>query len=229
MDPKFQTSFIPKGPINSPSVISSVSRTAEKGLLGFIASIIFLIAVVIAGGLFGYEKYLISSIASKGSLLEKNRSELDQDTIKQLLKLNSRILSTTDILDRHTVLSPLFDFLESSTFKSVRYTSFRFVNSSNNELTIALSGQARGYSAVALQADELSKSQYIKNPIFSDLLLDDKGNVLFNFKANLDPGIISYKRQIDSGEVQTSVPNVVVPVVVPTVVSTTTSTTSPNR
>ncbi|MFZ2049286.1 MAG: hypothetical protein WAV25_03265 [Minisyncoccia bacterium] len=212
MDPKFQSSFIPKGPVASPASFAAPKKSG--GLFGFIASVIFFIAVVISAGLFGYEKYLLSSIAQRGDDLKQAKEALNPDLIKDLLKLNSRINSTQDILSKHTVLSPLFDFLESTTYKSVRYTSFKFTN--DKELTISMGGQARGYAAVALQADTLSRSKYIKNPVFSDLLLDDKGNVLFSFKATLNPEIISYKRQVESGELQTTTPPVVVPTTIDT-------------
>ncbi len=214
MDPKFQSSFIPKGPVASPASFTTPKKSG--GLFGFIASVIFFIAVAISAGLFGYEKYLLSSIAQRGDDLKQAKEALNPDLIKDLLKLNSRINSTEDILSKHTVLSPLFDFLESSTYKSVRYTSFKFSN--DKELTISMGGQARGYAAVALQADTLSRSKYIKNPVFSDLLLDDKGNVLFSFKATLNPDIISYKRQIESGELEINK----TPVKVSTPVATTT-------
>ena len=227
MDPKFQSSFIPKGPIVSSSTISGGSRTPSHGLFGFIASVVFFIVVLLAAGLFGYEKYLLSSIAQRGDDLNKAREALNPGTIRDLLKLNSRIVSTQDILSKHTVLSPLFDFLESSTYKSVRYTVFNFSN--DKDLTITLSGQARGYAAVALQADTLSRSKYILNPVFSDLTLDDKGNVLFSFKASLSPDIISYKRQIDSGELQTNLLDTVVPTPASSVTSTSTSTSTPKK
>ena len=200
MDPKFQSSFIPKGPIVSPTAFSSQVNTKKTGLFGFLGSVIFFIAVAISAGLFGYEQYLNSTIATRGSDLDKARQQLNPDAIKNILRLNARILSTQDILNNHTVISPLFDFLESSTYKSIRYTNFKYT--SDNGLNISMNGQARGYAAVALQADTLSKSKFILNPVFSDLLLDNQGNVLFSFKANITPELISYKNLVASGALQ---------------------------
>jgi len=222
MDPKFQSSFIPKGPVASPASFAPPKKSG--GLFGFIASVIFFIAVAISAGLFGYEKYLLSSITQRGDHLKQAKEALNPDLIKDLLKLNSRINSTEDILSKHTVLSPLFDFLESSTYKSVRFTSFKF--SSDKDLAISMGGQARGYAAVALQADILSRSKYIKNPVFSDLLLDDKGNVLFSFKATLNPDIVSYKRQVESGELQINTTPINVPAPLATSTPTTQDTTT---
>lgn len=229
MEPKFQSSFIPKGPIGTPATFSSTNQS-KGGLVGFIAIILFVLAVAASLGVFAYNFYLTSSIAKMGTNLEAARATLEPESIKEITRLNSRIVSTQELVSNHTVLSPLFDFLESSTVRTVRFNEFTY-SSGEKGLTLAMKGQARGYTAVALQADIFSKSQYIKNPVFSDLSLDTNGNVIFSFKATLDPSIISYKKQLEglngsSVPVQTSV-STSTPVVEPTtnpVVSPATST-----
>ena len=209
MEPKFQSSFIPRGPIGSQATISQSSVSGGRGIFGFLATIIFILSVIGTGGIFGYNKYLASSISQMGSDLEAARTTLEPESIKELTRLNSRIVTTQELLTNHTVLSPLFEYLESSTVKTVRFSQFNY-STTDKGLTLVMKGQARGYSAVALQADIFSKSKYIKNPIFSDLSLDNSGNVIFSLTSTLDPSIISYKKQLE-GTAPTVVP-VVVPV-----------------
>jgi hypothetical protein len=241
MEPKFQSSFIPKGPLaTTATVSSSVSKVSERGLLGFLSTIVFIFTVVVAAGVFAYGFYLSSSISKMGSDLDSARTTLNPDSIKELTQLNSRLTLTAGLLNNHTVLSPLFDFLEASTLQSVRFTEFRYEDTDKG-LRLNMKGLARGYSAIALQADILEKSKYIKDPVFSDLSLDDKGNVTFTFSALLDPSVVSYSKQIESIPVVTPI---VTPPVSPvnasgSVVSTSTgtttrpvnqsSTTTPNR
>ena len=115
MDPKFQTSFIPKGPATNAGAVNFADRHKGQGLFGFIATLVFGISVVAALGVFGYNLYLTSQIAQMGTDLAAAKASLDPDTINQISRLNSRIVSTQTLLAQHTVLSPFFDFELSST------------------------------------------------------------------------------------------------------------------
>ncbi|MEX2010205.1 MAG: hypothetical protein WD874_00140 [Parcubacteria group bacterium] len=215
MEPKFQSSFIPKGPIATPGKFSAPKT---RSLFGTIAVFIFAVSVVMAIGVFGYERFLISRIGTMGEGLVEARSTIDTETIRELMRMDARILSTAGLLDKHTAITPLFEFLEANTLQNVRFTDFSY-STTDKGLTLAMKGQARGYSAVALQSEMFNRSKFIKSPAFSDLDLDLKGNVTFSFSATLDPVFISYKTQL-----QGVVP--VTPSVTPQVVGTTTSTTT---
>ncbi|MEK7187122.1 MAG: hypothetical protein AAB690_02395, partial [Patescibacteria group bacterium] len=89
-----------------------------------------------------------------------------------------------------------FDFLESSTLKSVRFTDFSY-GTSPAGVELVMKGQARSYAAVALQSDLFTKSSHFKNPVFSDLGLDESGNIIFTFRAIVNPNLISYQKQIE--------------------------------
>jgi len=200
MDPKFQSSFIPKGPINTAGSLSRGPIIKQRNIFGIIGMFIFVVTVILAIGVFGYTKYLESSISKMGDELEQARAALDPSVIKELSLLDARINATKNLLDNHIVLSPVFDFLEGSTLQAVRFTNFDYA-SGDKGLSLSMNGQSRGYASVALQSDKFNESKYIKSPVFSDLTLDEKGNVLFSFKATLDPQIVSYKRFNESDQV----------------------------
>jgi hypothetical protein len=206
MDPKFQTSFIPKGPATSSGVANMATRNKGRGLLGFLATVIFMLAIVAGLGVFGYNLFLTSQISKMGEDLTAARASLEPETINQISRLNSRITSTATLLGEHTVLSPFFDFLESATLKTLRWTNFSFTTTKDG-LLLNMQGQARGYSALALQAEAFNKTKFIKSPLFTNLTLDDKGNVTFAFTATLDPSLLSYKKSLENA------PKIVVPAV----------------
>jgi hypothetical protein len=173
---------------------------------------------------FGYNLYLSSNITKMGNDLADARTKLDPDTINQISRLNSRIISTQTLLAQHTVLSPFFDFLESTTLKSLRWTGFSYA-SAKGGLTLIMQGQAKGYEALALQAQIFNQSKYIKNPLFTNLTLDDKGNVTFAFSATLDPSVVSYKNALVNSLVIPTIASST-PVITKTATSTATSTTT---
>ena len=221
MEPKFQSSFIPKGPIISNVPGASIGRRTrqEKSLFYILASTVFIMSVLSASGVFGYKFYLKYSIDKMGADLEDARMTLQPEVIRELTRLDNRILSSQKLLARHQILSPLFEFFEVSTPKTVRFKDFSYTKTPQG-LELKIIGEARGYAALALQADIFDKSQYFKTPIFSDLSLNEKGDVNFSFKAILDPTLVSYERKVERLGASPIVPTE------PTSTSTATSTTN---
>src|SRR5687767_2874649 len=128
MEPKFQSSFIPKSPVIPNAATSPITRKVEgKSLVTFLAIVIFIISVVLAIGVFGYKFYLKYRIDQMGTALSQAQTTIDPDTIRELTRLDNRIISTKNLVDKHTALTPLFEFLEASTPKTVRFSEFRYV------------------------------------------------------------------------------------------------------
>lgn len=192
METKFQSTFIPRGPMAPVSAATLQRNSKRSGFFGIIAFLIFTAAVLGSIGTYGYEKFLISRIAKMGQELEAARQSLEADALREVMRLNTRIESTQKIVDSHTAMSALFDFLEVNTVKTVRFNNFSYQHNGGS-IKMNLKGEARGYTALALQSELFNKSKYIKNPNFTDLQLDQKGNVTFSFTADLDNAIISYK------------------------------------
>src|SRR3989344_7056442 len=198
MPPKFQSTFIPRGQMASTSSgIAQVERRASRTFLSTIAFFIFSASVIFALGVFGYRLYLEYSIDQMSGALEEARAALDPEAISELTELHRRIVSTRSLVDSHRVVTPLFTLLEDAAPRTVRFTSFKFSHE-EGKLVLDLTGEARGYSALALQADIFNKSRYFRNPVFSDLNLNDKGDVKFSFKGLLEPGLVSYSGSVST-------------------------------
>jgi hypothetical protein len=198
MDPKFQSSFIPKGPIASATPGAPMGRNIKnKGLLTYLALIVFAISVVLALGVFGYKFYLKYSIDKMGTNLEQAREALQAETIREFTRLDNRIIVAKELISNHYVLTPLFEFLEASTPKAVRFSDFDYLITEEG-LELNMRGEARGYAALALQADIFNKSQHFRDITFSDLNLNERGDVSFSFRAIVNQDLISYKRVIET-------------------------------
>jgi hypothetical protein len=197
MDPKFQSSFIPKGPSTPASTVFKPAPVRHGSLLGLIARLFFTLSIIGALLVVGYGFYLKSSIGTMNGDLELARAGLEAESIEAIARLDARIKNTGVLLDNHRVLIPLFDFLEANTLRTVRFTFFDYKNGAEG-LTLSMRGQARGYAALALQADIFNNSPYIKSNSFSDLDLDEKGNVTFLLSMVVDPSLVSYERSLES-------------------------------
>lgn len=200
MPPKFQSSFIPKGPaafVPEPGAAASVMpRRQPSSLLSFIGTVIFVLTLLAAVGVYGYQYYIDFSIKRMGQLIEESRTNFSAESVGELLDLDHRITSTRSLLNSHQVISPAFRFLESVTPRSVRYSEFNYSETSEG-YRLVLKGEARSYGALALASGAITKNESIKNPLFSDIKLDDSGNVGFTLAVELEPNLISYLKQIE--------------------------------
>jgi hypothetical protein len=196
MEPKFQSSFIPKGPTASNVSSSGAPIRKTKSILGLIAMVAFSLSVLGALGVLGYKFYLNYSIKAMAVELEAGKASIEEETVKEIMRLNNRILATGELIDQHLILTPLFNFLEASTLRSVRFSEFRY-SAEGEQLKLMMKGEARGYSALALQAELFKRSKNFINPVFSDLSLDERGNVTFSITTGVDQSFLSYGREVE--------------------------------
>jgi len=196
MDPKFQSSFIPKGAIPSVGPRGAAIDRGERSFFGFISIIIFILVALLSGGILAYKYYLNSEIAKMGSNLTAASATLDPTSINQMVDLSARISSVQGLISHHVVLTPLFAFLESSTVSSIRLTDFNYSITDKKVLQVIIKGLANGYSDIALQSSVLSKTPYFKNIVFSNLTLNPQGKVSFTVSADVDPTLVSYQKSL---------------------------------
>jgi hypothetical protein len=194
MEQNFQTSFIPKKPMIKERVVS-----AQPVNIFFIASLFILFTVLLAtGGLYFYKGIITKNIADMKNTLVLAENRFEPSKITELQVLDKRLRASSEILSKHIAITPIFNILEKLTMKSVRYTKFSYVLGTDKNITvdIKISGQAIGYRSVALQSDLLAKNKNLINPVFSNLTLDNSGNVLFDLEFSVDPSFVNYKQML---------------------------------
>lgn len=182
-----ETSFIPKKNFGKKN-----SNDSYKNMFLLVAIFIFCFSLVFAIGVFFYKSFLVGEIANKKIILEREKGNMELDLIQKISRFDKRIDITTQLLDKHITLIPLFDFLKDNTLKSIMYDKFSF-EKTKGVYYLKLSGKANDYEAVALQADILGKSKDILDPVFSNLGVNNEGNVIFNVEMNFDPRFLSYR------------------------------------
>lgn len=193
MDTKFQTSFIPKKDITQRTFRA---RPESISLALLVAIIIFILSFAAAAGVFFYKRMLISRTAGMNQSLIQAKNSFDPAFIEEVNNLNKRILSANKLLDAHTAVLPVFDLLENDTLATIKLDKFSYTLANDGSGALALSGQAKNFSSVALQSDIFGREKTIKNPVFSDLNTDQSGNVSFKFNATLDRSFISYRNSM---------------------------------
>lgn len=196
MEGDFQTSFIPKKPLSE----DRVQTTKPVSIFVFIATIIFFASLLGAGLMYFYKASLIRSVSVSKVNLDKAKEAFEGDFIKELQDFDRRISASNEILSNHVTLSPIFEALGLATLKSVQFTKFshKITGTGNTaKILVTMSGKADNYTAIALQSDQLTQNKYIKDPIFENLTLDDRSNVLFDLTFQVDPSFVLFGEKLN--------------------------------
>ncbi len=199
MDKDFQTSFIPKKPLAE----DRVARSRPVSLFVFIATLIFFGSLVAAGGTYFYRLSLGKKIASMNADLVRARDAFEPGLIEDLQTLDRRINAGSEILKNHVSVTPIFTALEQITLKSVQFTRFDYSRDSSSDaslVNVKMSGRARDYTSIALESNRFGTNKYFKDPIFSNLALDDRsGAVTFDLAFSVDSSFVSFEENLQKG------------------------------
>ena len=208
MPDRVKTSFIPKQSLKVERTTSVQNTTF--GVVNTIAGVVLIAAILAAGGLFFFEQYTKSAIQSKRDSLERARAAFQPETIKELARLDSRLLVGQSLLAQHVAPSKLFDFFERETLASVRFSNFSYGESGPGRVMVRMDGEARSFNAVALQSDAFGTSDELSDVIFENLNINAVGNVTFTFSAIVNQSALAYDAaSVSSGNANTIVPETV--------------------
>lgn len=209
MEQNFQTSFIPKKPI-----VEEVVKSPKKSMsfLTIATTILFITMALTFGGLYFYQTVLAQNIKDMQTSLQKANERFEVSAITELQTLDKRLIASGKILSKHLTISPVFQVLQEITMKSVRYTEFSYEISDKDKILIKMTGEAEGYRSIALQADLFSSRKELIDPVFSNLNLQEKGNVVFDLSFSVDPSLVNYKQTLEKERPSTPTESNIIPV-----------------
>jgi len=194
MEQNFQTSFIPKKPILREEAVAS--RPVSIFLV--ISLFIFFTTLLAIGGLYFYKTMVAKKILDLENTLNLAKNRFEPSKITELQVLDKRLMAASEILSKHVTVLPIFKALEQLTMKTVRFTKFDYSLGTEERATInvKMSGVAIGYRSIALQSDLFAKNKNLIDPIFSNLTLDNNGNVVFDLEFSVEPNFVNYQQAL---------------------------------
>lgn len=205
METEFQTSFIPKKPLSEDRTPS----TKPVSLLIFVSTVIFFASIAGAGIMYFYKVSLAKSVESKKSDLLTAKEAFEGNFITEIQNFDRRLTAANQILANHILVSPIFDALAQATLKSIQFTKFTHSvkgSGPSAQIQVQLEGRVDNYTDLAyahlaLESDALTQNKYIKDPVFSNITLDEQtGSVLFNLTFTIDPSYILYTDTLKRAE-----------------------------
>lgn len=196
MEPKFQSSFIPKKPVSdSAKMLGPVTK--NRNIFSVLATFIFTITLLVSAGLFVYQKMIESKISKADLEISDVRNAFEADKIRDLIDASSRLNSITKLLENHYVVSEVLILLQNLTVRNMRFDNFSYRNT-DGKPTISMDSEALSYNAVANQRDVFIQSGLMSDVLFTGFNLSETGQVRSKFTAVISPKLVSYKELIDS-------------------------------
>lgn len=190
-----KVSFIPKGSLVREE--SFLERRRPQSAIGFIAFFAFVLAISTYAGLYYYNDKLNQEVATKTIAIKRAQKEFsDEPKVGEAKVFRARADLAMELLNAHTVVSPVFAFLSENTTESILYNRFSFKNGADGA-TLELSGEAPTYGALAYQTDVLrGKTKELSKFSVSNIALTKFGTVTFNIAMSFVPNYLLYTNNL---------------------------------
>lgn len=182
--------FIPK-----KSLTPNLYQKRGTSPLIIISIFLAIASALIAAGFYFYKNKINKETEGLRESVNRAQLTVDEVTINNLENMTEKIKNAKEIVDSHKSLIPLFNLLESTTLKSIRFSNFSYSESGEN-ISVKMDGEANSYSSLANQSDSYTKNNDIKNFVFSNLTLTDKGNIKFSIDIQINPSLVLYSNKI---------------------------------
>lgn len=187
------TSFIPK------KAIVEERRGGGESAVSLVTAFIviaFLVTILTAIGMLLYKVSLERKLASTQDQLKLYQDKFNPEQILEMKRIDERITTASEILAAHQSPSQFMKFLQSITFKNVRFTDIAYAGADQKEIKVKLNGQATNYEYVGYQSDALKANKYVKEYLFSGFELQADGKVAFSLEMVVDPTFIKYENAL---------------------------------
>lgn len=204
MDKEFKTTFIPKKTLANVKKTESKSAKTTRSLLGVLALLLFITAVVSTAGVFLYKIQLAAVVNSRIDSINRAEKAFEPAAIVELNKLDIRLRAGTELLSQHVAISDFLVSLGESTLPEISFSDLSFSYSSEGS-SVTMSGESQGYLQIAQQSDIFEDNSYIQNAIFSDFTVTDTGRVTFSLEYTLNPELLAFGRTVQNNQLSTEI------------------------
>jgi len=188
-----KVSFIPKGSLVRETAF--LERRRPRSAMGFIAGLVFIASAGSYAGLYFYNGSLEKKVVERTDEINKTQKVFsDAPQVGRAQVFRARAELASDLLGKHTLVSPIFDFLSENTIGSILYEKFSFTRGTDGA-TVELVGEAPTYASLAYQGDVLRKNtEDISKFDIKNVSLTKFGTVSFVLSLTFTPDFLLYAK-----------------------------------
>jgi hypothetical protein len=199
--------------IFSREAITTKMKESGGSIILFSSVIILILSLVVAGGLYAYQRKLFADVTEQKTQLASYDSKLGVLPIDEMRLVSTRIKFASQLVKEHTSTDSAFRILEESIENPVTYTKFELQsNNLTGKYDLTLGGKAPDYRSVIQQQETLRNkpyTTYLSDAVISDVNANDKGFVTFSVKSPIAiKGILPEAFIVQNQEASTSVKTV---------------------
>jgi hypothetical protein len=187
LSPSIPTSFVPKQPVSTDRRRFS---SGGNNLFLIIAGVALGLTVAVAVATFLYDQLLKNEESAKAAQIVAAQKSVNEDTVNQLVRLQSRLNDSETLINQHIVLTQFFNLLGSITSQTVHFDGVKIQVADDRSAHITMTGEATDFNALASESNTFASEQYIKSAIFSNINVNKDNNVSFTLDADLDPALV---------------------------------------
>jgi hypothetical protein len=184
------TSFIPK-----KSVVEEATPRQESsvGLVTAFVVIAFLVTLVVAGGMFLWEKATVVQLATLKTNLENQKAKFQPEVIAKFKRTDDRLVVSSELLAKHHSPLKFLNLVQSIVYKDVSFSNVTYTRAEKEGVKATFAGEAKDYQTVILQSDYLNTNKYIKEYLFTGLVPKENGRISFSLTLTVDPNFVLSK------------------------------------
>lgn len=203
MEPRFQTSFIPKNPV---AVHKEDFSHTSISLFSILAIVFFVGSLVSSVFVFIEKRMIMRDTEETKSAIDLEKSSFDKKGADELILASDQMRAVKGILDKHIAISNLFLLLESLTIPNVSFKSFSFDAKGKGIVSVSIEMSAPSFSYLARQEDLLKSSQYIKDIKITGINKEESGLIKSTLNIDIDSKTVSYKEALEKLSLLEKVP-----------------------
>ena len=165
------SSFIPKETTigATPKV---VRRKRTFHVVGFVGSLLLVLSILAALGVFGYKKYLENQLLVVQEELKQQKSQDMEKKLKDIAIFDRQLNTAVHLLDNHIAPTRVFSALESLTKETVVFNSFKYTYDPGNIVKVDVQGGTEKLTSLAVQKLEIATKDLFDEFSVSDIALN---------------------------------------------------------
>lgn len=138
-------------------------------------------------GVYLYAGRVLNQNSDLRSQIASFQEDLDPNLLKELISISNKLASARALIQKHTITSSVFEFLEKNTHPKVSYSSIGY---SSQARTMDFAATAANFAVLARQISVFESSQFVEKVTFGGLSLNEKGDVGFKLGITFRPELI---------------------------------------
>lgn len=157
MPDQVNPSFIPK---QNPAQLTRRNPSRQVFVLAILSYTLIVAALLAAGGLYAYERYVNKSLAKEIESYNTEIASFNTEEFQNVVALSEQLTQAKKLLDGRVAMATVLDIIASSTIDTVQFTDAKLERLLNGDVSFEASAKTDSFDSILFQRriyDEAAK------------------------------------------------------------------------